>query len=201
MARAVFRAAAQGFERFVAGLPDECWDDPALGEWTVRDLVGHTSRSLVTVVEHARRPAQRRDIADPAGYVELARRAVADSPAASAERGRRAAAALGADPAGAVRELLGDVEATLAVTSDDALVQTFAGGMRLGDYLATRVFELAVHGLDLSAATGRPHQLPAEALAAALELATAVAHRLGHAELLLRALTGRTPLPPGFAVV
>jgi hypothetical protein len=33
------------------------WDELALGEWTVGDLLGHTSRALVTVESYLDKPA------------------------------------------------------------------------------------------------------------------------------------------------
>jgi hypothetical protein len=43
-----FADAAGWFVR-TAALVGDRWDQPALGEWDVRALIGHTSRSLVTV--------------------------------------------------------------------------------------------------------------------------------------------------------
>lgn len=52
-----------------------------------------------------------------------------------------------AEIAARVLPLLDDTDGT-------ELVTTVAGGMRLADYLPTRVFELVVHTLDLAAALG-----------------------------------------------
>lgn len=46
--RRAFTDAAQWFVQ-TAGLVDDRSDRPGLGEWNVRVLVGHTSRSLLTV--------------------------------------------------------------------------------------------------------------------------------------------------------
>ena len=46
--RTAFADAAGWFVRTVALVGDR-WDQPALGEWDVRALTGHTSRSLMTV--------------------------------------------------------------------------------------------------------------------------------------------------------
>ena len=37
---------------------DGRWDEPGLGEWSVRDLVGHTSRSFLTVESYLATPAE-----------------------------------------------------------------------------------------------------------------------------------------------
>ena len=47
-ARRAFTDAAEWFVRTAASVDDR-WDQPGLGEWDVRALVGHTSRSLLTL--------------------------------------------------------------------------------------------------------------------------------------------------------
>ena len=51
-----FAAAARAVRDTVARIPQDAWGGPGLGEWTLRDLVGHTSRSLVTVIDYLARP-------------------------------------------------------------------------------------------------------------------------------------------------
>ena len=48
--RTAFLSAAETFVLQVAAIPTDSLDGPGLGEWDLRALVGHTSRSLVTVV-------------------------------------------------------------------------------------------------------------------------------------------------------
>ncbi len=72
--------------------------------------------------------------------------------------------------------------------------------MRLSGYLPTRIFELAVHSLDIARATGLSAGLPNEVLAAATTLATQIAVELGEGEAVLLALTGRAELPHPFSV-
>jgi hypothetical protein len=81
------------------------------------------------------------------------------------------------------------------------VVATPIGGMRVRDWLPTRTFELAVHGLDLAAASGLDFPLSPAVLAEAAAMATATAAATGDGAVVLRALTGRTGLPPGFSVV
>src|SRR5262249_30998768 len=118
-----------------------------------------------------------------------------------ARRGQEAGAALGADPLASLRAIAERVFPLLAATSDDAQVGTLVGGMRLRDYLPTRVFELVVHTLDLAAALAGEVAPPADALALCLELSVSLAQRRGNGPAVLMALNGRRPLPAGFSLM
>lgn len=121
---------------------------------------------------------------------------------AVARRGRETGEALGSNPAGAVQDLVGRITALVKETPDGAVVATPAGNMALIDYLPTRTFELAVHGLDLARAVGlEPPASLAPAIAASLELAGAIGARLPSAPELLLLLTGRSGLPGNPSVV
>jgi hypothetical protein len=50
--RASYAAAGTAFVGVAGRVPDDAWGSTGLGEWTVRDLVGHTTRSFVTVTEY-----------------------------------------------------------------------------------------------------------------------------------------------------
>ncbi|MET9199820.1 maleylpyruvate isomerase family mycothiol-dependent enzyme [Gordonia sp. NPDC003585] len=187
-----FRAAADHFVALVSEIDDQQWDAPGLGEWDVRALVGHTGRALSTVRDYVAQPSPDVcEILTIADYFDIA--AQPGQPAAIAERGRQAGAALGSDPLAAVEQLRADALAVLAETSGDRVVPTAAGSMRLSVYLPTRTFELAVHGLDIARATGQEPELPDEVAADALATASAIAVRKGQAAALLLALCGRTP--------
>ena len=196
--RRAFADAAEWFVRTTALVGDR-WDQPGLGEWDVRALVGHTSRSLLTVETYLARPAATVEVASAADYFRATRAAAADP--AVAARGRDAGAALGADPAAAVAEIAARVIALVDARDGTELVTTIAGGMRLADYLPTRTFELAVHTADLAAALGLPLDVPATAAAQALQLVADLAVADGLAGPLLLAATGRPGLPPGFSVL
>jgi hypothetical protein len=196
--RRAFADAAEWFVRSAALVGDR-WDRPGLGEWDVRALVGHTSRSLLTVEEYLARPAAAVEVASAADYYHLIRAAAADP--AVAARGREAGTALGADPAAAVAQIAARVLALVDTRDGTELVTTVAGGMRLRDYLPTRTFELAVHTTDLAAALGMPPQVPATAAAQALHLVAELAVAGGLAGPLLLAGTGRPGLPAGFSVL
>jgi uncharacterized protein (TIGR03083 family) len=196
--RRVFTDATEWFVR-TAALVGDRWDRPGLGEWDVRALVGHTSRSLLTVETYLARPAAAVELASPGDYVRATRAIAAD--ASVAARGRDAGAALGADPAAAVGEIAVRVRALLETCDGAELVTTIAGGMRLSDYLPTRTFELAVHTADLATALGAPLDIPATAAAQALQIVTELAVADGLAGPLLLAATGRPALPTGFSVL
>ena len=197
----VRRAFADAADWFVAttALVGDRWDRPGLGEWDVRALVGHTSRSLLTVEMYLARPAPAVEVASPADYFRATRAAAADPSVAA--RGRDAGTALGDDPAVAVAEIAARVLALVHTRDGTELVSTIAGGMRLQDYLPTRTFELAVHTADLARALGAPLDVPATAAAQALHLVAELAAADGVAGPLLLAATGRPGLPAGFSVL
>jgi len=196
--RQAFSDAAEWFVR-TAALVGDRWDRPGLGEWDMRALVGHTSRSLVTVETYLARPAAAAEMASAADYFRATRAATA-GPAVAA-RGRDAGAALGAHPAAAVAEIAARVRALVDSQDGSELVTTIAGGMRLGNYLPTRTFELVVHTADLATALGVPPDIPATSAAQALHIITDLAVADGVAGPLLLAATGRPGLPVGFSVL
>jgi hypothetical protein len=192
-------ADAAGWFLSATALVGDRWAEPGLGEWDVRALVGHTSRSLLTVEAYLARPAQTAEIPSAADYFR-ATRAMAAGPAV-AQRGRDAGDALGDDPASAVAEIAARVVPLVDAQDGGALLTTIAGGMRLEDYLPTRTFELAVHTSDLARALDEPLDVPATSAVQALRLVTELAAGDGRAGLLLLAATGRTGLPPGWSVL
>ena len=200
--RSSFAAAARHFAEQVCALPASAWDGPGLGEWDLRALVGHTSRSLITVSSYLRTRAAREDVTTAAEYyLEVSPAALGIDPAAVAERGRQAGRDLGEDPAAVVAGLVDTALADVAAAGDP-LIEVIGGlGIRLRTYLPTRTFELAVHGLDIARAVGAEPTLPTEVLAEATALAAQIAVASGHGQALLLALTGRATLPPSFSVV
>lgn len=194
---ATYLAAGRHFRGVLAQIPPDGWDKPGLGEWSVRTLAGHTSRALVTVLTYLQRPAERIDIASPAAY--FVGQDFSSSPGVTS-RAVAAGQDLGPAPAEAVDRLL--VQAGQVIpAAEDRVIETIAGGMRLSDYLPTRIFELAVHSVDLAAACGIPTSLPADVELCAAKLAVEIAVARGDGSRLLSALTGRTALPAGFSVV
>jgi uncharacterized protein (TIGR03083 family) len=196
---AAFEDAAAGFVATAARVGDR-WEQPGLGEWDVRALVGHTSRSFLTVEAYLAVPAERADLESAVAYYE-ATRALSVGPEVAA-RGRAAGAALGDEPARAVTTIAERVVPLVREHGDgSALLTTIAGGMRLADYLPTRTFELVVHTLDLAVALDLPLDVPPAAVREAFTLVTDLAVEGGAGGPLLLALTGRRPLPAGFTLL
>jgi hypothetical protein len=54
---AAFEAAANAVVELVRTI-DDGWDRPGLGAWDLQALVGHTSRSFLTVTSYLDQPAQ-----------------------------------------------------------------------------------------------------------------------------------------------
>jgi uncharacterized protein (TIGR03083 family) len=195
------RAYADAAEWFIhmVGLVGDRWTEPGLGEWDIRALVGHTSRSFLTVETYLARPAAAIEVASPADYYR-ATRAIAADPAVAA-RGREAGDALGDDPEAAVTGIAARVLRLVDTQDGTELMTTIAGGMQLSDYLPTRNFELAVHTADLASALGEPPNVPATAAVQVLHIVADLAVTDGVAGSLLLAATGRTGLPAGFTVL
>jgi hypothetical protein len=171
-----------------AGLVGARWDEPGLGEWDVRSLVGHTSRALLTVETYLTVPAERVDVASTAAYYRATSAAAVGSEVT--ERGRVAGVALGDDPAAEVAAIAARVVPVVEACDGTEVITTIAGGMRLADYLPTRTFELVVHTADLAAALDVAADVPDTAATHALAVAAELA-----------ATTGREGLPPGFSVL
>lgn len=195
-----FYRAARGFAALVHSIPSDAWDGPGLGDWDLRSLVGHASRSLVTVDTYLDRPAGSEDLTSPEAYLGAINLMLTIDQAAIVERGRQAGLALGDDPAGAVQGWVDRVLPRVAAAADP-LIETIAGGMTLDNYLPTRTFELVVHSLDISRATGLDPQLEERVLAETAALAARGAVVEGRGPELVLALTGRSVLPEGFSVV
>lgn len=195
------RAFADAGEWFVstAALVGDRWTRPGMGEWDVRSLVGHTSRSLLTVETYLARPAAAIEVGSAEEYFR-ATRAAAAAPDVAA-RGREAGLALGRDPAGAVAEIAARVLPLVDAIDGTELVTTIVGGMRLCDYLPTRTFELVVHTTDLARALDLPLDLPATAATQALDVVARLAVAEGLAGPLLLSSTGRPGFPTGFSVL
>lgn len=199
-ARESFVAAANWFAGLVAMVSDGDWDQPGLGDWNLRSLVGHASRALITVDTYLDRPVAKAVVTTPWAYYQACSAVPAADPDAVVERGRQAGLALGADPAGAVANLVERVVGRLG--DDDPVIETIVGGMRLSAYLPTRTFELVVHGYDLVTALDRPAlELAETVIAEVVALAGRLAVADGRGPDVLLALTGRRALPASFSVV
>ena len=200
MIREAYADAAAFFVATVAQVGSECWSLRALGEWTVRDLVGHTNRALVTVETYLDNPAEAAEMARPVECYIRAAASLGDS-AMVAARGREAGEALGADPSATVQATAQRVLARVDRETDGALLTTPVGGIRLIDYLPSRVLELTVHTADIIAAVKLGGEAPSSAARVTLHLLADLAVERGCAAPLLQSLTGRRPLSPAFDVL
>jgi uncharacterized protein (TIGR03083 family) len=199
---AIFASAAHSFAALVQDIPADRWDGPGLGEWDLRALVGHASRSLITVSTYLAHAAEREDVTGPQDYYVQIREYASKLGAADIiERGRQAGRDLGDDPSATVDGLVKRVLRELT-TAGNPLIAVIGGlGIRLHAYLPTRTFELVVHGLDIARAVDISFPMPADVLEEATALAAQIAVAEGHGETVLLALTGRAGLPASFSVV
>ena len=175
-------------------------DDPGLGEWTLRDLLGHTTRSLITTEEYLTDDTTGTVDIPTAGAYLVAVHDVVDH-AAVAERGRAAGEALGDDPLAFVNALVSRVPLLVEAAPDEARMRTPFGTMVLAEYAVSRTFELVVHTGDLLRAIGRSDPPPEAPGRSALRLVSDALAARGLAGDVLSALTGRTELAPGFSAL
>ncbi|MCU1355807.1 MAG: hypothetical protein JWM89_1225 [Acidimicrobiales bacterium] len=184
-----FRDASRWWRSIVGAIDDERWDQAALGEWSVRELVAHTDRAYKTVIDYTAG-----DVKDPtilysaAGYFRTV--LAEQTPHVHIANRAKQEATEREDWLAATDALAETAERLVEGLPSDAPVHTFVGEMLLDQYLATRVVELVIHGLDLSAAIDLPTPPPPVAARVALTvlLDLAVADDIGG---ILRLLTGR----------
>ena len=196
-----FTHASQAFVDVVEGIGPDQWELPGLGNWDVRALVGHTARAILTVENYL--------ALDEPGHVSVptAVRYYATvysdytDPKAIEERGVEAGVWLGDEPATTIRDARIRARAAIDAQHPDRIVSIGGLGVPLGEYLRTRVFELVVHTIDISRATGVEHHISTAALAHTVALAGEIAVEAGRGDDLLLAMTGRAPLPEDFTIV
>ena len=203
MARQAFQETARWFADAVSAVPIDEWASPALGVWSVRDLVGHASRGLHVLPSMAEAPAEKREIEDTSGfYARLFDPGASfGDPANVARMGKEFGQTLGDDPASTVR---GIVDAAIVFVNgqpDDVLLRSPIGGIRLIDYLPTRVLEVTTHTLDLCSALGVEPSPPPRPLSMTLRILADIAVVRGEGVATLLSLAGRKPLPAGFSLM
>lgn len=198
---ATFFHSATAFHDLVSRIDADAWESNALGEWSLRSLVGHTTRAILTVENYL-------SLDDPGfpnvssaeAYYARVYGELTD-PAAVAARGVEAGIWLGDDPARAVADAIGRAKELVDTAPPDRVVSIGGLGIDLSEYLRTRTLELVVHSIDIGRATGLPHGQPADSVRATLELASGIAAARGDGDVLLLALTGRQSLPEGYSIV
>ena len=200
MTKQAYLQAVGFFMDAVARIGPNQWNEPALGVWSVRDLVGHTGRSIFIVEEFGSQRSDTIDVESAAHHYHLSL-TVEGVDDMIADRGREAGEALGEDPLSRLAADRERVERLVGETDEGAIIAYTNGGIRLGDYLETRVLELVVHTLDLSNALGIEAEPPREALGVALHLLAELALDSGHGGSLALVATGRGVLPDRFSVL
>lgn len=188
-----FRYASHWWRSIVGAVDDHQWDQPGLGDWTVRELVAHTDRAYKTVLDYlVAETVDPTPIATAAQYFRIV--LAEETPHVHiAARARREAAQV-TDWVTETDELAMRCLKLIGDTPGDATCHLMVGEMPLAQYLATRVVELVVHGLDLAGAldleVNPPPASSRVALAVLLDLADDTARTA-----VLRSLTGRLAPP------
>ncbi len=136
-------------------------DRPATDAWTLRELVAHATRGLLTIETTVAAPIDTttRRIESATGYFALTM-SIPQVHHGIEQRARDAAASVGGDPGGYVRDALARVAPLVAATPRDREVQHVAGRLRFEDYLATRIVELTLHTADIQLAIDEPVTFP-----------------------------------------
>jgi len=198
--RETYLEAGEFFGGVVDQVDIDGWDGPALGEWCARDLAGHTYRSFTTVLSYSAKPGDKVELERPVDYFLKASEGLAD-PKQVAERGRAAGLEIIDDPKLMVRGFAMYVKNKLEELSDDHIMATPVGGIRLIDYLPTRTFELIIHTIDLAKAVSVDDKPPESGMETTLQILGQLALYRGYAPNLILAATGRHGLPEGFSVL
>lgn len=124
--------AAEAFVALVSEIPHDAWDLPALGVWDVRSLVGHTARAVTTVLDYLNDPAASAELRSAAEYLAAGFRADRSIHDAVAARGVEAGHELGDEPGEVIETMIERLRVALAATSDDVVIRTRFGAIRLG---------------------------------------------------------------------
>jgi hypothetical protein len=187
MSREVFKQSIGYLLEVVAAIKPDQWEQNAIGNWCVRDLVGHASRSMGRIEEHAAASP-----VEPTGV---------DVTTSSDDRGFVAGKALGNDPLATLKTLADRVLPLVDSLPQDYMLDLPQGRRSIDDYMSSRVQEVTVHTMDIAAAIGLDIQPPSECLRESLYYHADRAIERNQAVELVLALTGRAPLPEGFNLV
>lgn len=138
----------------LSAVPPDAWARPALGSWTLAQLVAHLVRGVTRVTDYLPQEVTGPPAADRVGYFRY------DAEAEAAGVAQRAVQeAAGVEPTTMPGRFTVGWMASAAAAQDhgpEQLLTTFRGPMRLDEYLATRVVEVVVHHLDVRVALDLP---------------------------------------------
>jgi uncharacterized protein (TIGR03083 family) len=151
---AAFAEECAAVDATLAGVAAEDWDRPALGEWSVAELVSHLVRVANRIDVFLQHQVEGPAVHDRVSYFQFD--LAAEAPAI-AQRAREDAATV--TPAELPARFAAAWRASVtraAALPGDHVMATFRGPMRLDEYAATRVLELVVHHMDLRAALDLP---------------------------------------------
>ena len=186
------------FESVLAMVPPERWDARTIGEWTVAQLVGHMTSSIVSVTEGLAGPG-----AVPGTAARARGRSAVDwfldvlaTPGLDdviEEDGVVRGAGLGDDPATRVAEHAQAARAALRAAPVDGDVATVAGPCPLPAFLDTRTVELVLHTFDLADSMKLRAEPPEAAARVVLTTLAGLVLARGDAPAALRWLSGRRP--------
>ncbi|SDT01148.1 maleylpyruvate isomerase family mycothiol-dependent enzyme [Actinoplanes derwentensis] len=193
------RAEASAFGAVLESLTAAEWELPTrCAPWLVRDLAGHVITVLSRVPVMIAAPAPSAPDTTAAGYYRADKRF---SETANTER-VRTAQARAVSPAEFAATVAAMLHAVDGAAADRVVVTRHGDAMLLTDFLTTRVVELAVHGLDVADALGRPAWITPQAAAVVLDLLfgpdrqSAITGLGADPETVLRRATGRAPVTP-----
>lgn len=187
-----FRFASHWWRSIVGAVDDDGWDRPGLGEWTVRELVAHADRAYRTVIDYLTgETVDPTPIATAAEYFRIV--LAEETPHVHIAARAKREATTHEDWVVATDELALHCEKLIVDTPGDAICHLMVGEMELAQYLATRVVELVVHGMDLADAIGLEVNPPPASAQVVVQVLLDLAGEAGMAHG-IRALTGR-PVP------
>ena len=173
MHAALLDAAATETQRLLRGVPHFAWDGPGLGEWTLRELAGHTVRALEVIVDYLHAPSPETPMLSDAAEYFGAALSGADATGVAARagvaaRGRERARRFASDDAIADEYTAAHARAVDALleAASDRLVVSALGPLPLREYVRTRLLETVVHGLDVARATEQKASFPTPCLRA-----------------------------------
>ncbi len=194
MLRTAYRQAGQHLLDVARAIDPRRLDENALDLWSLRDLLGHASRGLITVPAYLETG---RDLAielDHAFEYISAFDSTHIDPRAITERARRSGEDLGDDVVAGLQAAFDNAMKAIRDQPDGAPLKSPAGIMRLIDYLPNRVFELVTHTEDIKVSQGieaTPEQAP---VTVALTFAAGLAAGTDSYRDVLFGLTGRANL-------
>jgi uncharacterized protein (TIGR03083 family) len=151
------------FSAALSDLAPPLWRNPTRCEpWLVRDVVGHVINVLARVPAMVAAPAPDRADTTAITYYRADQRF---SEAANGERVRSARVRAAVDGVAALADVTRQVVAACEGQPADRVVRTRHGdAMLLDEFLLTRLFETAVHGIDVADAVSQaPWLTPAAA--------------------------------------